>query len=612
MTALCGLVRMHGADAGLPAMLNALANYGPQSWRWRGAAVALGAAGAPDAAPLAHGRAGNRRMTIVADARLDNPAELRDALGLRPKDGAATAAALILRAYLRWGPACADRLYGDFAFVVWDAPRQRLFCARDALGTRPFYYALNAQRFAFASDVWGVLAAPGVGAELDELRVAAHLGSLSPVFLRRTFFQGVLRLAPGHTLTVDAGRIRPVRQRPYWRPESLPEAPAASLEAHSEALLEQLERAVRVRLGDAPVGLELSGGLDSSTVGVLAARELRRRGLAPPPAFCWQPPPCSPLPPEHAKEYERIRAVAAQEDLQVHYCAPSPDDLLRVFRRDVCLPQGNESPMLSKAAGEGVRVILSGLGGDEGVSYGGRGHYPLLLLSGRWPSYLAHVRAHGLRLVPYTLGTMVTALNPHLMNYLLRTRARLERGRTWRFALLGDRRGRWLIDPEFARRVPPPSTTMRHIGVRRSQLRWLRLGHLSSRMESEAANSVHWGLEFRYPLLDRRLVELALKLPPEMFCGPPSRFLMRRAVGRLLPSEVLTAEKVEYAIAAAHDDTLAAALPAIRRAVLAPEAPLARAAYIDLPRLLESLDPEKFRSRPNPVPMGRALTFLDF
>ena len=274
MTGICGLaVRAGGTAEGLPAMLDALADYGATAGRRRADAAALGAVGPEGTAPLVD----SRGLTIAADARLDDPAQLREALGLTPRDGEVANSALILHAYLRWGRACVERLYGDFAFVVWDAPRRRLFCARDALGARPFYYALNARRFAFATALESVLAAPGVGAEIDERRVSAHLASPWRSFRRRTFFREVLRLAAGHTLTVDVGRLRPVRQRRWWRPEGLPTARGGSAEEHGEGLLGELDRAVRVRLGGGPVGVGAFG-----RPGLLRGGGAGGAGAAPP------------------------------------------------------------------------------------------------------------------------------------------------------------------------------------------------------------------------------------------------------------------------------------------------------------------------------------------
>ena len=591
-------------------MLHVLADYGAAAWRRRWPALALGAVGSEGAAPLVDFRG----LAIAADARLDDPAQLREALGLKPRDGVSADAALILRAYQRWGRSCVERLYGDFAFVVWDAPRRRLFCARDALGARPFYYALNARRFAFATALEGVLAAPGVGGELDERRVSAHLASPWRGFRRRTFFREVLRLAPGHTLTVDAGRLRPVRQRRWWRPEGLPTVPGGAAEAHGEGLLEELDRAVRVRLGGGPVGVELSGGLDSSTVAVLAARELRRRGLAPPPAFTWFPPPPEPMPPEWAGEYGRLRSVAAQEGLRLFYRTLVPGDLLRHLSEDHCLPSAGFNRLASLAAGEGVRVLLSGAGGDECVSNTGAGHDFSLLLGGRWRSLLAHLRAHGRRPWREVPKMLAGLLHPKLAPESGFWR-RLREVKPWTASERSRARSHHLIDPQFARRVPPMAhVTPRPLSVRRRQLHRLRHGILSETTEREIARCARFGLEWRYPLLDRRLVEFALSRPPDAFCGPPTRFLMRCAVSDLLPSEVCWGEDgVDAAVRAASVENWTLAMPALRRALLAPEAPLTRAGYVDVPRLLERLgEVEEFRRRPRPLPIINALMLLDF
>ena len=611
MTGICGLaVRPGGPAEGLPAMLDALADYGAAARRHRSAGLALGAVAPEGAAPLAE--AGG--LCITADARLDDPAQLREALGLKSQDGGAADAALILCAYRRWGPACVERLYGDFAFVVWDSPRRRLFCARDALGARPFYYALNAQRFAFATALEGVLAAPGVGDELDERRVSAYLASPWRRFQRRTFFREALRLAPGHSLTVDVGRLRPVRQRRWWRPENLPTARGGSAEEHGEGLLEELDRAVRVRLGGGPVGVELSGGLDSSAVAVLAARELRRRGLAPPPAFTWLPPPPAPMPPEWAEGYGRLLSVAAQEGLRLFHLAREPGDLLRWLSENHCLPSAGVGYPLPLAAGEGVRVLLSGVGGDECVSNTGAGHDFSLLLGGRWLSLLAHLRVQGRRLSREIPKMLAGLLHPGLVPGSRFWRL-LREGRLWSTSRRLRARNHWLIDPQFARRVPPMAAVApRPLSARRMQLHRLRRRSLSGRMEREIARGARCGLEHRYPLLDRRLVEFALGRPPEAFCGPPTRYLMRCALSGLLPSEVCWSEdKSDPAVQAAHNEAFALEMPALRRALLAPEAPLTRAEYVDVPRLLERLDDaEEFRRRPRPLPMLRALALLDF
>lgn len=138
-------------------------------------------------------------LVLTADARLDNRTDLAAALGCEP---ATTDAELLLAAYLRWGPQAPEYLLGDFAFAIWDAQRQRLFCARDHLGVKPFYYHHNPGRlFCFASEIKALLALPQVPAELNEVRVADYL---LPMLEDQeiTFYRQIVRLPPAHRMTV--------------------------------------------------------------------------------------------------------------------------------------------------------------------------------------------------------------------------------------------------------------------------------------------------------------------------------------------------------------------------------------------------------------------------
>ena len=156
----------------------------------------------------------------------------------------------------------------------------------------------------------------------------------------------------------------------------------------------------------------------------------------------------------------------------------------------------------------------------------------------------------------------------------------------------------------------------REIGVRRTQLWLLQCGLLSGVMEYHAASGARHGIEYRYPLLDRRLLEFALGLPPEQFRrGRWSRWLMRYALAPVLPPDVLWDQgKTDPARMEPMLDTIAEALPAVRREVevAARAGTLAHARYVDVPRLLERLDPERFRARPRMAPISRALHVLDF
>jgi len=272
------------------------------------------------------GAASGRGLAAVADARLDNRAELADAFGLAgPERGGVEDCELILRAYERWGEDCPQRLLGDYAFAVWDAGQRSLFCARDAVGARPLYYSPGpGRRFVFASDIDAALAAPGVEDDLDEAFVARYLSAANPA-ASATFFRAVRSLPPGHSIAVN-GRAERIRR--WWRPEDAPDIRLGSDEAYRRAFLEHYRRAVRDRLDDTgEVGAHLSGGLDSSSIAVLAARELRPSGRRL-HALCWHPPPNDSQTEEEAAEYRLIESVCAQEGLEPRYHAVSMEHVL--------------------------------------------------------------------------------------------------------------------------------------------------------------------------------------------------------------------------------------------------------------------------------------------
>ena len=141
-------------------------------------------------------------VVLVADARIDNRRELGSWLGR--EIGEWTDVELILEAYRAWGVECAARLVGDFAFVVWDGARQRLFAARDALGMRSLVYRAEAGRTLFATEVKQILSVPGVPARIYEPAVGVYLSGpyMPPEW---TFYEGIERLAPAHALLVEGG-----------------------------------------------------------------------------------------------------------------------------------------------------------------------------------------------------------------------------------------------------------------------------------------------------------------------------------------------------------------------------------------------------------------------
>lgn len=611
---ICGAYHRGGTDPGtVAAMLTGLPGQGSAgsvhrdavSFGWRALQAGAGDNGAPKTQFSSRG-------SIVAAARLDNRAELSDALALaRPERAGIDDDELILRAYERWGGDCPLHLQGDYAFAIWDAAERLLFCARDAVGARPLYYSLGpGRRFAFASDIGAVLAAPGLEDRLDDDYVVATLMGGAPPGSDGTFYSAVRSLPPGHSISVSAGAER---IRRWWRPEDAPPVRLGSDGDYAREFLELYRLAVRDRLRDShPLGVHLSGGLDSSSIAALAARELRPSGRRP-EAFCWHPPPDDSLAGEEAAEYRLIESICAQEGLEPRYHSVSAEHMLARLRLDGARFPDRDGTLLHEslvqrsAAELGVRVILSGWGGDEVASNSGAGYYAELLRGGRFGQLLQEARRVSNR--PWRFVARHAVL-PQVHFRAADIVAGILRGKIHR------RPGKNLVHPALAREFSGRrNPNHRAKGVRQTQLANLGRGHLARRIEDWAAHGARMGIEYRYPLLDRRLLEFVLGLPAEQFRhGRRSRWFMRRALRPVLPEDILERSvKSDPARSrlneAARNEALAVI---IERLATRPELPV-RAKYLDMRKLPVHLEMWIGGSnRVRAMALLRSLQFLDW
>lgn len=543
VSAIVGLLHLDGAPAHVEQLAPALATlrpYGGDACRaWHSGSLVLGCqlrqyTPEPETYPLTRGH-----LALVADARLDARGDLGDALQVPPAARATLSdGELLLRAYERWGEGCAEHLTGDFAFALWDAHTRRLFLARDHIGARPLYYWHTEKQFAFATDLPALLAIPGVRSDVDEVQIAQLLLCVTPAFFANahTFYRNVRKLPFGHTLTLGDNGLRLAR---HWFPERLPALRLPSPADYVDRLQTLLESAVADRLRTRlPVGAHLSGGLDSSAVAVLATRLRRQQGAAPPCIYSWSPPP---VPGREDLAHLRTQAICAQERLTPLYAEATAADDQWAAEQDPSVRPINtlhtEPAIQRLAQAQGIGLILSGWGGDEGVSWNARGLAAQYLLGGEWQALAAYLE----------LGTYWH--RPHRLYRPL--------GNFYRRALLPllpDAPYHWLrypaqrplrrecfILPEFAARIRPHlrpgHVPLREVpGSRASQIRFYLSGHLADRMESWAAHGADRGIVYAYPLTDRRVLEFACSIPPEMhYQAGQGRHLLRELTRRLFP-----------------------------------------------------------------------------
>ena len=466
--------------------------------------------------------AGLDGVAVAADARLDDPDALRRQLGAPPS---ASGAELIRAAYLQWGRDCVHHLDGDFAFVVYDARDQSVFGARDRFGIRPFVYAVEGDRLHVGSQTRLMLAA-GVDRESDLWRMAEFVSGAF-VDPEATAFRAVRRLPAGNLLVWTRQGLR---TEPYWRPT--PDGPVLrqSLDESAERFREVFDASVARRAAlDPALGAYLSGGLDSSSV-VATAQALVAR---PFPLFTAVYPGL-----DRADERGFADLVADHVGLATQHVKPlerSPiaehdADALGIDEPLYVATWPMEKALFDAAHASGVRVILSGHGGDH-VLHGSplgvfgdwirTGRWRLLvreasLGAGSWRDTARHVWDNGLKdLIRQRQPTALRNARRTPISGLLNPELAAAVGFRDRLASLDVRvpTARHRL-AEFASHAPT------HLGLERM-----------------ASVSEAMGLSFQTPYWDRALVDLCLAVPRDhLLRDGVERVLLREAMADRLPA----------------------------------------------------------------------------
>jgi asparagine synthase (glutamine-hydrolysing) len=466
------------------------------------------------------------RLWISADVRLDNRdelcAQLRDLLD---DERTATDAEIVLAAYDRWGEDCPRHLVGDFAFALWDAPRRRLFLARDPLGIRPLYYALDHRRLIAASTLDAVLGALDTPAEVHEPFLRDLLILQLERWLAETPYRGVLRLPPAHRMTMEAGRAVVSR---YWTFGEAPPPPLRRDEEEVERFREVFLTAIKAHLRTTgPIGFLVSGGLDSSAM-ACAAQHLAEMGALPWYtglrfySLVFQETP-------GAQEREYAEAVARRCTRARMTFLPSDDCWgLREFGNDGGYPLTEPEASVSRtlimrpfrtARADGCRVVLTGIGGDQ-VLGGEPYHTPLLLQDVAWSRLAAEI-PHFLRWSRCSAaGLLFDAYVRPAVPPALRRLAR---------RVLGRGAAAATADRSSAAHLRSWSA--------RASYNILTSGAFAAALSSLDVPAAGIGVEARQPFLDRRLIELLCHLPARLRFGCGWTKLVLRQSG-LLPEEV--------------------------------------------------------------------------
>ena len=522
----------------LRPMMSALAHRETdESGAWAAGSIALGCRRCGSAMPIGKEalplRAEGDRFVLAFDGRIDNREELGSALGVsRSMLSERTDAEIVLSAYQRWGEGVAEKLLGDFAFAVWDGERRTLFCARDPMGIRPFYYAMVRDAFVFASELGAVLRIGSVSRRINEGMVGEYL-ACAITSKTQTLYADVQRLPPAHSLSVREGHLQ---IRSHWSPIPSKEIRHATDDDYAAHFLDLFREAVRCRLrGVGSVGIELSGGIDSSlltSVAALLAREsgspsIRARSITFPGLEC--------------DESGYIQSLARELGIEVHVHRPtiattSYRDRARKSLDFPGHPNGVMAGALrEEARANGERVLLTGTGGDDWFAGASGVARARDLFRHPWKRDL--FRAVSRRDVAPALRTMASEA---LSSFGIATEARHRRR-----ARLLHRTMPWL-DREFLGRIDlgsrlslaPLADAFRD----HEQAEVVREGlhpWQTHALEIEERDCAQLGIETRHPFLDRRLVEFAIAVPGNaLHRAGESKFVVRRAMAGLVPEGI--------------------------------------------------------------------------
>jgi asparagine synthase (glutamine-hydrolysing) len=485
----------------------------------------------------------DRSIWIVFNGEIYNYVELRKQyLEGRHQFSSTSDTEVIIHLYEEFGARCVDHLNGMFAFALWDARQQTLLLARDRVGVKPLYYAIDRNALIFASEIKSLLRYPGVSPAVDPYAIDQYM-TYGYVQSPGTALKGIYRVPEGQVMTYAGGRLTSTR---YWDLDFTPTV-GVSEEEHIAQVSRLLDESIRLRLrSDVPIGVLLSGGFDSSAVtGLLAQRVGRVKTFS--------------IGFEGGADYNELdwaRRVAAFFGTEHHEVVLKPEafrDFIPqlAYYMDEPVTEAPAVPLyfVCRLASQQVKVVLSGEGADE-------------LFAG-YPIYRYMQLLERYRLIPELARRLVTdpllrclKPGPKLQKYLALARAPLNR-RYLNVHLYDMRERQRIYTPDFAAQLRSidPLDSIR--GVYEHTRDWDLLSRLlyldtttwlgndilikADRMSM--ANSI----ELRVPFLDYRLIEYAARIPSRYkLRGAEGKYILKRALRRVVPDVIRKREKMGF------------------------------------------------------------------
>ena len=494
----------------------------------------------------------NEDIWIVFNGEIYNHAELRAALearGHRYRTHSDTET--IVHLYEEYGRDCVKHLRGMFAFAIWDRRKRVLFAARDRLGIKPFYYRWDGRAFLFGSEIKAILAYPGVAAEFNRGMLSEYL-AFGYITGAETMFAGIRKLMPGHTLELsEQGEPRIER---YWDLTTEVDREPRPRDYYVKTYRELLEDAVRSHLmSDVPLGVFLSGGLDSSAVAALTKKACGDRIQTFSVGYGE----------EAFSELGFAREVAQHIGSEHHEVSLSREEFFAELPRliwhedePIVWPSSVSLYFVARLAREKVTVVLTGEGSDETLA--GYTRYAWTLLNSRMDNVYRSVTPEVLRRLVrggIQSGPLGASLHRKLQHTFL-----VRDGNSWP-SFYFDNFFSAFAASEQSELLTPEAQAVAGDAYAASMQAWERShGDLLHRLLYTDINSyliellmkqdqmsMAASLESRVPFLDHELVEFTARIPAQYsIAGMAGKFILKQAVEDLLPKSIVYRKKMGF------------------------------------------------------------------
>lgn len=476
-------------------------------------------------------------LVITADARIDNRKDLALKLGVKDNE-CVSDSYFILKAFEKWGEKCHEMLIGDFAFAIWDAKKENLFCARDHMGVKPFYYHISNDLFCFATEIKALLTIPEVPIRVNDRKVAFYLVDVTND-KELTFYEDVHRLKAANFLKVGHDDYE---KKQYWTLDPDSKIVMDSEDEYYNMFRQIFEEAVKCRLrGSYQRGFDLSGGLDSSSVVCMARKILNPNEIINTYSYVFD---------DFPRSDERYYINTVVDSGKINPTFVFGDDMAPFDQVDMILwhqDQPIHTPFLSligslyrKMQENNVRILLTGMGGDN-VVFAGYNYLSELAVNFKWKKFIQEVFKYSKNRNESILKNLRNDFFfPLIPEYVKRFLNRYI-GKS-----AGIPRHLELFEPNFAQKlkISEYPINIRLNNIKRynaNSYHYYLINTVSSQSVLEMIDHLcaAFYIEPRHPFFDKRLIEYNYSIPLDMkFREGWNRYIQRAGMENVIPKEI--------------------------------------------------------------------------